>query len=220
MRGSRFRPVALFCKTAPRLRSRSVDEVRWYLLATDCQTTARLVAANGFAMFSTNSNCVSAAAFSRRTLTAFAFATMLWSLCPQTQAQERPTLNVTRDPRPDILPYHWHYVLPEYRRDYNRPRYWTGWIAAQISPTSQEAMVWCENVHAGAYDVRNAPPRYKRYFAPKPWEVLQTGARPDIRTQEPTHQSHSATQPMPVPAEMLEIPDESVLDATPSPSDR
>ncbi|MEM8732927.1 MAG: hypothetical protein AAGG44_01805, partial [Planctomycetota bacterium] len=95
-------------------------------------------------------------------------------------AGERPTFNQTCDPRPDILPHGLHNTIPEYRRTYNRPRFWTGWIAQQIAPSSQEAMVWCENYRAGAYDVKNAPPRYKRYFAPKPWEVLQTGARPDF----------------------------------------
>ncbi|MFN3193673.1 MAG: hypothetical protein ACE361_24380 [Aureliella sp.] len=95
-------------------------------------------------------------------------------------AGERPTFNNTRDPRPDILPYSLHNTLPEYRRTYNRPRFWSGWLAQQIAPSSQEAMVWCENYRAGAYNVKNAPPRYKRYYAPKPWEVLQTGARPDF----------------------------------------
>lgn len=94
-------------------------------------------------------------------------------------AAERPTLQVTRDPRPDILPYHLYYAHTEYRRAYNRPRHLGGWIAYHISPTSQEAMVWSENLQAGNYDEKHMPPMYKRYCAPKPWEVLQTGPRPD-----------------------------------------
>ena len=101
------------------------------------------------------------------------------------EGAERPTFNHdTCDPRPDILPYHIHHAIPEYRREYNRPRFWSGWIAHTIAPTSQEAMVWCENYQAGAYDEHHAPPRYKRYFAPKPWEVLPTGSRPDFPEQE------------------------------------
>ncbi len=95
-------------------------------------------------------------------------------------AAERPTFQVTCDPRPDILPYHLYYSHTEYRRVYNRPRYHAGWIAHKISATSQEAMVWCENLQAGNYDEKHMPPMYKRYFAPKPWEVLQTGPRPDF----------------------------------------
>ena len=98
-----------------------------------------------------------------------------------TQAAERPTFNHdTCDPRPDILPYWIHNSIPEYRLRYNRPRFLTGYIAHKISPTSQEAMVWKENVAAGSYKKPHMPPRYKRYFAPKPWEALQTGARPDF----------------------------------------
>lgn len=96
------------------------------------------------------------------------------------QAAERPTLVDTCDPRPDILPRPFYENHTEYRQQYNRPRYMTGWIMHRISPTSQEAMVWCENNCAGSYDEKHMPPRYKRYFAPKPWEVLQTGARPDF----------------------------------------
>lgn len=95
-------------------------------------------------------------------------------------AAERPTLNHTRDPRPDILPHPFYYAHTEYRRAYNRPRYWSGWIADKISVTSQEAMVWKENVAAGRYDGHDCPPMYKSYYYPKPWEVLLTGPRPDF----------------------------------------
>ncbi len=100
--------------------------------------------------------------------------------CSPSGAAERPTFNVTRDPRPDILAHPLYYAHTEYRRAYNRPRCLSGWIADKIAPTSQEAMVWRENLQAGRYDEKHAPPMYKRYFAPKPWEVLQTGARPDF----------------------------------------
>lgn len=92
---------------------------------------------------------------------------------------ERPTMHVTCDPRPDILVHPIWDAHTEYRRQYNRPRFLTGWISSHIAPSSQEAMVWCENLHRGKYDARNLPPLCKRYYAPKPWEVLQTGGRPD-----------------------------------------
>lgn len=95
-------------------------------------------------------------------------------------AAERPTLNHTRDPRPDILPHPLQQHHVEYRLAYNRPRYISGWIAYKIARSSQEAMVWQENLQAGNYDQKHMPPMYKRYFAPKPWEVLQTGPRPDF----------------------------------------
>jgi hypothetical protein len=100
------------------------------------------------------------------------------------RSAERPTLQSTCDPRPDIWSYPWYYAHTEYRREYNRPRYYSGWIAHKIAPTSQEAMVWCENNQAGNYDGKHCPPVYKRYFAPKPWEVLQTGPRPDFVKQK------------------------------------
>ncbi len=98
----------------------------------------------------------------------------------QAEGAERPTMNVTRDPRPDILAHPFYDAHTEYRRAYNRPRFLAGWIAAQIEPTSQEAMVWHENLLAGRYDEKNLPPLCKTYYYPKPWEVLQTGPRPDF----------------------------------------
>ena len=50
---------------------------------------------------------------------------------------ERPTLNKTRDPRPDILPHPIYYAHTEYRLAHNRPRYVSGWIAHYIAPSSQ-----------------------------------------------------------------------------------
>lgn len=123
------------------------------------------------------------------------FAASLFILSLPVFAGERPTLNVTCDPRPDILPSHWFNPVNEYRRVYNRPRYLTGKIAHTIAPSSQEAMVWCENYRAGVYSKKNAPPRYKRYFAPKPWEVLQTGARPDF-TQPASRSSQVPSAPV------------------------
>ncbi len=95
------------------------------------------------------------------------------------EAAERPTLNRTCDPRPDILPHPIYYATTEYRRAYNRPRFSSGWIADKIAPTSQEALVWRENLQEGRYDGKDCPAVYKTYYYPKPWEVLQTGPRPD-----------------------------------------
>ena len=118
-------------------------------------------------------------------------------------AGERPTCNKdTCDPRPDILPYSltsWH---QDYRQIYNRPRYWSGRIAACIEPTSQEAMTWCEANQAGLYNGpqhgRENPPVYKRYCYPKPWEILQTGPRPDFPKAKGAYalgQSNSTAEP-------------------------
>lgn len=112
------------------------------------------------------------------------------SLSSTAGAAERPTLNhYTRDPRPDILVHPVYDAYVPYRRQYNRPRFWGGWVAAQIAPSSLEAMSWEENLRAGRYDEKHMPPMCKYYYAPKPWEVLATGARPD-RTQT------NANQPM------------------------
>ncbi|MCA9129010.1 MAG: hypothetical protein KDB22_18110 [Planctomycetales bacterium] len=115
------------------------------------------------------------------------------------KAAERPTMIDTCDPRPDILAHPIWDAHTEYRLQYNRPRYWTGWIASRISPTSQEAMVWHENVQAGQYDSRNLPPRYKRYFAPKPWEALQTGGRIDPAKQQVNSKAKPAADRVPAP---------------------
>ncbi len=96
---------------------------------------------------------------------------------------ERPTLNHTADPRPNILPdWIYNHHVP-YRLQYNRPTYYGGKIAYHISPTSQEAMVWQENLAAGRYDGHNCPPLYKGFYYPKPWEVLNTGPRPTYNTK-------------------------------------
>ncbi len=100
-------------------------------------------------------------------------------------AAERPTLLKTCDPRPDILPRPFYDNHTEYRAQYNRPRKVTGWLAYNMSRTSQEAMVWQENYCAGNYDQHHMPPVYKRYNYPKPWEALNVGARPDFADAQP-----------------------------------
>ncbi len=104
------------------------------------------------------------------------------------QAAERPTLINTRDPRPDILPRPFYDNHTEYRAQYNRPRFLTGWLAYEVSRTSQEAMVWKENYCAGNYDQHHMPPVYKTYYYPKPWEALDVGARPGFATAAPKTQ--------------------------------
>jgi hypothetical protein len=110
-----------------------------------------------------------------------------------TAIAQRPTLQATNDPRADILPHPIWDSIPEYRRVYNRPRHIGGWIAYKISPTSQEAMVWEENYRAGRYDQKHAPAVYRRYYAPKPWEVLQIGPRPDF-TDEPSEEAYESIE--------------------------
>lgn len=115
-------------------------------------------------------------------LTACAVSYLAVSLSVSCGAAERPTFNkFTNDPRPDILPYWLHDWRTEYRRAYNRPRYVGGWIAHAIEPSSQEAMVWCEAKQLGLYRHPHAPPLCKQYYAPKSWERLETGPRPDFQ---------------------------------------
>jgi len=104
---------------------------------------------------------------------------------PLSQAAERPTLLKTNDPRPDILPRPFYDNHTEYRAQYNRPRFYTGFLAYEMSRTSQEAMVWKENYCAGNYDQHHMPPVYKTYYYPKPWEVLAIRARPDFASAKP-----------------------------------
>ena len=85
--------------------------------------------------------------------------------------------------REDILPYPIIKAWPEYRYTYNRPRYLSGHIASVIEPTSQEAMAWKSSVNAGHY--RNHAGRcVPLYYYPKPWEALNTMARPDFVKQD------------------------------------
>ncbi len=113
-------------------------------------------------------------------------------------AAERPTMKVTRDPRPDILAHPLYDSYTEYRRRYNRPRFVSGWVASKIAPSSQEAMVWRENYAAGRYDRKHMPPMFKRYYAPKPWEVLLTGPRADFA--EPPQALPPSAAPEPIEA--------------------
>lgn len=122
----------------------------------------------------------------KRSLQALFALALLLQGAPASFSAERPTMNVTCDPRPDILAHPFYYAHTEYRRAYNRPRFLSGWLVAQIEPTSQEAMVWYENLQAGRYDKKHMPPVYKTYCYPKPWEALQTGPRPDFSKPKTT----------------------------------
>ena len=94
---------------------------------------------------------------------------------------ERPTFNHTADPRPNILPDELYNHHEPYRLRYNRPTYHVGKAMYYVlSPTSQEAMVWKENLDECRYEGHNCPPVYKTYYYPKPWEILNTGPRPNF----------------------------------------
>lgn len=81
--------------------------------------------------------------------------------------------------RPDILPHHLWKAWPEYRARFNRPRYVGGHIAAIIEPTSQEAMAWHVNKDNGNY-AKHRGKWVPHYYYPKPWEAMNTKARPDF----------------------------------------
>lgn len=86
--------------------------------------------------------------------------------------------------------------LPEsYRRQYNRPTYVGGKIAAKIAPSSQEAMSFHRSESLGLYDRtgikgwlngKNCPPQRveQHYFYPKPWEVLAVGPRREMKSDD------------------------------------
>lgn len=80
---------------------------------------------------------------------------------------------------------------PSYRRQYNRPTYVGGKIAAKIAPSSQEAMAFHRAEEFGLYDdngikgalsCQHQPPQrvVQLYFYPKPWEALTVGPRRDV----------------------------------------
>ena len=86
--------------------------------------------------------------------------------------------------------------LPDsYRRQYNRPTYLGGKIAAKIAPSSQEAMAFRRSDSLGLYDHtgikgwfngKNCPPQRveQHYFYPKPWEVLAVGPRSEMKLDD------------------------------------
>jgi hypothetical protein len=79
--------------------------------------------------------------------------------------------------RPDFFPHAISKSIPEYRQEYNRPRYWTGWIAYKVEPSSQESMAWQTNYCNGNYQNRSGA-FVPTYYYPKPWESLNTQPRP------------------------------------------
>lgn len=134
-------------------------------------------------------------------------ATAVTVLSDVSIAAERPTFANTGDPRPDILVHPIYDAHVAYRKRYNRPRYWGGLVSATIAPSSLGAMVWKENVRAGNYEEHHMPPMYKRYFAPKPWELVQTGARPGTPNPGTALPIPSEPEIAPVPVPMpLESP--------------
>jgi hypothetical protein len=82
--------------------------------------------------------------------------------------------------RPDLFPRIVGNSIPEHRRVYNRPRYGTGKFLYHFEPTSQEAMAWETNVKNGNYRNHRGP-YVPMYWYPKPWESLNTRARPDFQ---------------------------------------
>lgn len=87
---------------------------------------------------------------------------------------------------------------PSYRRQYNRPTYIGGKIAAKIAPSSQEAMAFHRAEELGLYDNngvkgalagKHCPPQRveQHYFYPKPWEALAIGPRRDRMTPPEDH---------------------------------
>lgn len=124
----------------------------------------------------------------RQSITRFVVATTLFAAMAasatawETWPRHYPPYN-PYDPRPDLLPRWIYYDWVPYRAAYNRPTYVGGLTAHLIEPSSQEAMSWEENVQNGRYKT-HCPTPVKAYWYPKPWEVLETGARPNTREPE------------------------------------
>lgn len=80
---------------------------------------------------------------------------------------------------------------PDYRRVYNRPRYWYGKMAYLIAPSSQEAIAWHRADHTGAYEgIKKHQRLEQHYWYPKPWQALKIGARRPLNPKqeiEPTN---------------------------------
>jgi hypothetical protein len=74
--------------------------------------------------------------------------------------------------------------IPEHRALYNRPRYQTGRLLSVLEPSSQEAMAWQTGVQNGYYE-NNAGRCVPHYYYLKPWEGLNTRARPDFQVKDP-----------------------------------
>ncbi|EMI45811.1 MULTISPECIES: hypothetical protein [Pirellulaceae] len=125
--------------------------------------------------------------------------------------------------------------LPEsYRRQYNRPTYLGGKLAAKIEPSSQEAMAFHRAEELGLYDNngvkgalagKHCPPKRveQHYFYPKPWEVLAVGPRKNPKPV--TDERDGDVELLPQPelrsldnalefddAEMLELPGPVLID--------
>lgn len=88
------------------------------------------------------------------------------------------------DADPDIAGAVQNALPLSYRERYNRPRFVGGMFAYLVSPNSLEALSWHENMHRGSYWPPHQPPVCKKYYYPKPWEVLPTGPRPDIKVSD------------------------------------
>lgn len=117
---------------------------------------------------------------SRKWLAFAVVATCASSFAPQSSAGDWLS-GTYLDPamqRQDIFSHHIWNSTPEYRQVYNRPRYMSGYLAYKIEPSSQEAMAWKTNYCNGNY-ANHRGPYVPQYNYPKPWEVLNTGARPN-----------------------------------------
>lgn len=96
--------------------------------------------------------------------------------------------------------------LPEsFRRQYNRPTYLGGKIAAKIAPSSQEAMSFHRSESLGLYDQtgikgwfngKKCPPQRveQHYFYPKPWEVLAVGPRRNTMALQESEESNPSNE--------------------------
>ncbi|WP_146458807.1 hypothetical protein [Rubripirellula tenax] len=83
-------------------------------------------------------------------------------------------------PRVDVIGPIGNRLPSSYRRKYNRPTNFGGWLAYHVAPSSQEAMAWHDATHRDAYKC-DRPRLEMHYFYPKPYEALRIGPRRDSR---------------------------------------
>jgi hypothetical protein len=135
----------------------------------------------------------------------FTLSFVLVSLTTTVNAHHPDRENQPVRQRVDVIPPLGNCLPMSYRREFNRPRNLGGKIAYHIAPSSQEAMAWHHATHKGYYK-HDKPRMVTYYFTPKPWEMLQIGARPAAHqptADKPQELESPASEPQ-TSAEMLE----------------
>lgn len=122
-------------------------------------------------------------------------------------------------PRIDVIGPLGNRLPASYRRQYNRPSYLGGKMAAAVAPSSQEAMAFKRADAMGLYDnngvkglanKKHCPPQRveHHYFYPKPWEVLTVGPRVATRSIDADLKSTSEL----IPLDLMELDAPTIIE--------